>query len=220
MPGGPSMTSTPPRPCTSAVTTAPITFNSPARPRIGGVTSRWPPTSNRPVEGRTRCPVYRLLDCHCSARHCRHPPITAEYNGDVARRARHPGQRLGTDSQIYDRAGKQNRQFVGALVEHLHHFSDPFLHLVAWHAPKDQAQASAMPLSARNKDARHRRRWAMTGALRRLVGRNYGGARSRHRWRRWWVSLELRASFLNALYTVLASMPRRGPIASSDRPSA
>src|SRR6476620_12516099 len=67
MPGGPSMISTPPRPRTSAVTNAPITFNSPARPRIGGVTSRWPPTSKRPVEGPTRCPVYRLLDCHCSA---------------------------------------------------------------------------------------------------------------------------------------------------------
>src|SRR5271156_339824 len=67
MPGGPSMTSTPPRPCPSALTNAPITFNSPARPRIGGVTSRWPPTSNRGVEGPTGCPVYRLLDCHCSA---------------------------------------------------------------------------------------------------------------------------------------------------------
>src|SRR6201991_1472193 len=79
IPGGPSMTSTPPRPCTSAVTNAPITFNSPARPRTGGVTSRWAPTSNRPVEGPTECPVYRLLDCHCSARHCRHPPSNAEY---------------------------------------------------------------------------------------------------------------------------------------------
>src|SRR6476659_2905685 len=73
MPGGPSMTSTPPRPCTSAVSSAPITFSSPARPRIGGVTS-WPPTSKRPVEDPTGCPVYRLLHCHCSARHCRHPP--------------------------------------------------------------------------------------------------------------------------------------------------
>ena len=25
------------------------------------------------------CPVYRLLDRHCSARHSRHPPIHAEY---------------------------------------------------------------------------------------------------------------------------------------------
>ena len=38
-----------------------------------------------------------------------------------------------------------------------------------------------MPLPARNTDARHRRRWAMTGALRHLVGRNHCGARSRHR---------------------------------------
>src|ERR1700761_7940114 len=79
MPGGPSMTSTLPRPCTSAVTDAPITFNPPARPRIGGVASRGPPTSNRGVEGPTECPVYRLLDCRCSARHCRHPPSNAEY---------------------------------------------------------------------------------------------------------------------------------------------
>src|SRR5712672_3862430 len=78
MPGGPSMTSTPPRPCTSAATDAPITFTSPARPRIGGVTS-WPPTSKRPVEDPTGCPVYRSLNCHCSARHCRHPPIHAEH---------------------------------------------------------------------------------------------------------------------------------------------
>jgi hypothetical protein len=67
-----------PRPCTSAVTNAPISVNSFARPRIGGVASRWPPTSKRPVEGPTRCPVYRLLDCHCSARHCRHPPVRSQ----------------------------------------------------------------------------------------------------------------------------------------------
>jgi hypothetical protein len=30
-----------------------------------------------------------------------------------------------------DRAGKQNRQFIGALVERFRHFSDLFLHLVA-----------------------------------------------------------------------------------------
>src|SRR5262249_53999458 len=75
MPGGPSMTSTPPRPCASASTCAPITFSSSARPRIGGVTRRWPPTSNRPVEGPIGCPVYRLPDCHCSARHCRPPHV-------------------------------------------------------------------------------------------------------------------------------------------------
>ena len=37
MPGGPSMTSTPPRPCATAAISAPITFSSPARPRIGGM---------------------------------------------------------------------------------------------------------------------------------------------------------------------------------------
>jgi hypothetical protein len=31
-----------------------------------------------PVEGPTRCPVYRLLDCHCSARHCWHPPVRSQ----------------------------------------------------------------------------------------------------------------------------------------------
>src|ERR1700758_5202432 len=60
MPGGPSMITPPPRPWASDVTDAPITFNSPARPRIGGVASRWPPTSNRPGGGRMgwSCPVY------------------------------------------------------------------------------------------------------------------------------------------------------------------
>jgi hypothetical protein len=48
-------------------------------PRIGRVASRWPPRSNRGVEGPTGCPVYRLLHCRGSARHCRHPPIHAEY---------------------------------------------------------------------------------------------------------------------------------------------
>src|SRR5262249_36864101 len=71
MPGGPSMTSTQPRPCATAVTSAPISFSSSARPRIGGVTRRRPPPSNRPVEGPIGCAVYRLPDCHCSARHCR-----------------------------------------------------------------------------------------------------------------------------------------------------
>ena len=35
-----------------------------------------------------------------------------------------------------DRAGKQNRQFIGALAERFRHFSDLFLHLVAWHGRK------------------------------------------------------------------------------------
>jgi hypothetical protein len=39
----------------------------------------------------------------------------------------------------------------------------------------------------------------MTGAPRRLVGRNYGGARSRHRWWRWWVSPELHAASILAI---------------------
>jgi hypothetical protein len=57
----------------------------------------------------------------------------------------------------------------------------------------------------------------MTGAPRLLVGRNYDGARTRHRWRWWWVSPELRAGFLSALCTLPASMPSRWPIAASDR---
>src|SRR3954468_130969 len=118
------MTSTPPCPCTNAVTSAPITFNSPARPRIGGVTSRWPPTLKRPVEDPTGCPVYRLLHCHCSARHCRHPPIHAEYISMLlsvhairasasAPTAEHQRRRPRTPG---DRGGKQNRQFIGALA--------------------------------------------------------------------------------------------------------
>jgi hypothetical protein len=35
-----------------------------------------------------------------------------------------------------DRAGKQNRQFIGALVERFRHFSDLLLHLVAPHDRK------------------------------------------------------------------------------------
>src|SRR4029077_1969977 len=142
MPGGPSMTSTPPWPCASAVSSAPITFNSPARPRIGGVTS-WPPTSKRRVEGPTGCPVYRLLHCHCSARHCRHPPIHAEHISMLLS-VRDLVQRLGTDSPTSaatittggDRAGKQNRQFIGALTERFRHFSGPVLHFVALHGRK------------------------------------------------------------------------------------
>jgi hypothetical protein len=145
MPGGPSMTSTPPRPPTSAVTNAPITFNSPARPRIGGVTSRWPPTSKRPVEGPTRCPVYRLLHCHRSARHSRDPPIHAKYTSTPlgvhaiwgsaasAPTAEHPRRRPRTAG---DRAGRQNHRFIGALAERFRNFSDLFLRLVTWHGRK------------------------------------------------------------------------------------
>ena len=35
-----------------------------------------------------------------------------------------------------DRAGKQNRQFIGALIERFRHFSDLLLHLVALHGRK------------------------------------------------------------------------------------
>jgi hypothetical protein len=44
-------------------------------------------------------------------------------------------QRLGPRT-AGDRAGKQNRQFIGALAERLRHFSDPFLHLVGWRGRK------------------------------------------------------------------------------------
>jgi hypothetical protein len=94
-----------------------------------------------------------------------------------------------------DRAGKQNRQFIDALVERFRHFSDLFCTSLPCMAEKIKPKPRPS-LSPRNEDAHHRRRWAMTGAPRRLVGRNYGGARSRHRWRRWWVSLQLHAGFL------------------------
>jgi hypothetical protein len=35
-----------------------------------------------------------------------------------------------------NRAGKQNRQFIGALAERFRRFSDLFLQLVAWHGRK------------------------------------------------------------------------------------
>jgi hypothetical protein len=47
--------------------------------------------------------------------------------------AEHQRRRPPTAS---DRAGKQNRQYIAALAERCRHFSDPFLHLVAWHGRK------------------------------------------------------------------------------------
>ena len=43
-----------------------------------------------------------------------------------------------------DRAGKQNRQFIGALVERFHHFSDLVTHLVAlrWPCPRPAGVAT------------------------------------------------------------------------------
>src|ERR1700738_3863387 len=114
MPGGPSMTSTPPRPCTSAVTNAPITFNSPARPRIGGVTS-WPPPSNRPVGGPTGGPVYRLLTA--AAVHVivgvrpRRPPDLLS----IAQRAPGLGQRLGADSRTRAADDHESRVIARAI---------------------------------------------------------------------------------------------------------
>src|ERR1700676_5131599 len=148
MPGGPSMTSTPPRPCTSAVSSAPITFSSPARPRIGGVTS-WPPTSNRPVGGPTGCPVYRLLTA--TAVHVivgvrpRRPPTSsarfvvdrsARTRSGTAPRRRQPNISGGRPPISGDCAGNQDRQFIGALLDRFRHFGDLFLHLVAWHGRK------------------------------------------------------------------------------------
>src|SRR6476646_8205172 len=100
MPAGPSTTSTPPRPCTTSVSSAPITFNAPARPRIGGVTS-WPPRLKRRGEGPTGCPVYRLLDCRCSAVIVGSRPFTRNTRRrcsactrfEAARRRRQPNQR-------------------------------------------------------------------------------------------------------------------------------
>ena len=39
-----------------------------------------------------------------------------------------------------DRAGKQNRRFIGALVERFGRFSDLFLHLVALHGRKTKPE--------------------------------------------------------------------------------
>jgi hypothetical protein len=80
-----------------------------------------------------------LQDRHCRTRHCTHPPIYAEYTSTLlsvhaiwgsasAPTAEHQRRRPGTAG---DRAGKQNRQFIGALVERFRHFSDLLLHLVA-----------------------------------------------------------------------------------------
>jgi hypothetical protein len=80
------------------------------------------------------------LPLQCS--HCRHPP--AEYTsmllsvhairgGASTPTAQQPRRRPRTAG---DRAGKQNRRFIGALVERFGHFSDLFLHLVALHGRK------------------------------------------------------------------------------------
>jgi hypothetical protein len=80
-----------------------------------------------------------LQDRHCRTRHCTHPPIHAEYTSTLlsvhaiwgsasAPTAEHQRRRPGTAG---DRAGKQNRQFIGAQVERFRHFSDLLLHLVA-----------------------------------------------------------------------------------------
>jgi hypothetical protein len=50
-----------------------------------------------------------------------------------ARAAEHQRRRPRTAG---DRAGKQNREFIGALEERFRHFSDLFLHLVALHGRK------------------------------------------------------------------------------------
>jgi hypothetical protein len=47
--------------------------------------------------------------------------------------AQHPRRRPRTAG---DRAGQQNRRFIGALAERFGHFCDLFLHLVTWHGRK------------------------------------------------------------------------------------
>jgi hypothetical protein len=54
--------------------------------------------------------------------------VPAIWGSASAPTAEHQRQRPRTAG---DRAGKQNRQFIGALVERFRYFSDLFLHLVA-----------------------------------------------------------------------------------------
>jgi hypothetical protein len=56
--------------------------------------------------------------------------VHAIWGGTSAPTAQHQRRRPQTAG---DRAGKQNRQFIGAPVERFRHFSDPFLHPVALH---------------------------------------------------------------------------------------
>jgi hypothetical protein len=82
-----------------------------------------------------------LLDCRCSARHCRHPPIHAEctiWGSASAPTTEHQRRRPRTAG---DRAGKPNRQFIGALFERFRHLSDLLLHLVALHGRKIKPKA-------------------------------------------------------------------------------
>jgi hypothetical protein len=110
-----------------------------------------------------------------------------------------------------DRAGKQNRQFIA------------FATSATVSATSSPCMAQRLSPSLGHTIVRAKRRRPSSssagddGRSTTLVGRNDGGARTRHRWRRWWVSLELRAGFLSALCTVPASMPSRWPFAASDR---
>ncbi len=73
-----------------------------------------------PNDGKTYL-LERLLDCRCSARHCRHPPIHAEYtsmllsvhaicSSAAAPTAQHQRRRPRTAG---DRAGNRDHRFVG-----------------------------------------------------------------------------------------------------------
>jgi hypothetical protein len=113
-----------------------------------------------------------FADCHCSARDCRRPPTSSARfvvdrsactRSGTAPRRRQPNISGGRPRISGDRAGNQDRQFIGALLERFRHFGDLFLHLVAWHGRKIKPKPGHAIVRA-NKDARHRRLWAIVAS--------------------------------------------------------
>jgi hypothetical protein len=106
-----------------------------------------------------------FADCRCSARDCRRPPTSSARfvvdrsactRSGTAPRRRQPNISGGRPRISGDRAGNQDRQFIGALLDRFRHFGDLFLHLVAWHGRKIKPKPGHAIVRA-NNDARHRR---------------------------------------------------------------